>query len=412
MAEIAATPKPRVPFPYRLGFGFAISLTVLVFLVMGLLLLPHLGFEYDEVTFCQLVFHPSKSFFAARISHRFIPVMEMSYVGALKVWLYWPLLKIWGAGVYSVRLPVLVMASMTIFLVADTVRRAGSVRAGIFTGALLASDVSFLLAETFDWGPVAVQNLLLSIALYCLLAKRKTALGLPIAAFALGLALWDKAIFVWILSGLCIFGVVFGAPVIRREITYNKLIAAAIAFSVGISPLIVYNVKRRNQTLGNSAHFALSEVRPKFQVVELALNGQSFREFLADPNAPVRNVTGQQVPPRFIPNPSSWRCLSFALLLVAGIPCARRKSRALILWLTWRRCPCVVSISNHQGRWYLRSPCRHLLSGAVSGSGLRGGRDRKQAADLWDGRNDDRWRLALWDWPKHDLRSVPQPSAL
>ncbi|MFL6447488.1 MAG: hypothetical protein ACJ746_07335 [Bryobacteraceae bacterium] len=335
MREVAAVVKPRTLARYPVGFWFAIAVTVLGFFLLGLLFLPYLGFEYDEVMFVPMIFHPSKSLFAAPISHHFIPVMEMSYIGALKIWLYSGLFKLWRPTVYSVRLPVLVVASLTVFLVAETVRRRSSVRAAVFTGALLATDISFLLCSTFDCGPVVIQNFLLSAALYLILVHRETIFGLPLAAFALGLALWDKAIFLWILIGLVLSGFAFGFRVLRQEQTLKKLPVAAVAFAVGIAPLVVYNVKRPNQTIGGNAHFTFAEIRPKFTFVRYALNGQAFVHFFVDDSAPSHRetISTPSLPQRRSRNPSSWRFLSFALLLMAGVACARPDRRRLILWL-------------------------------------------------------------------------------
>jgi hypothetical protein len=88
-----------------------------------------------------------------------------------------------------VRVPVVLLATLTVFVVAETVRWRASSRAAIFTGALLATDVSFLLCSTFDWGPVVLQNVLLSFSLYLALVRRATVVGISLAAFSLGLAL-------------------------------------------------------------------------------------------------------------------------------------------------------------------------------------------------------------------------------
>ncbi len=123
-----------------MGPRFAVAFAALCFLLMGLLFLPRLGFEYDEVMFVTMIFHPSKSAFAARIAHRFIPAdgdelyRERSRLGCTA-----PLFKFWRPGLYSVRLPMLVLASFTVLLVGETVRRRASSRAAIFTGALLAT---------------------------------------------------------------------------------------------------------------------------------------------------------------------------------------------------------------------------------------------------------------------------------
>src|SRR5947199_121506 len=87
----------------------------------------------------------------------------------------------------AICLTVLLLAGVTILIVAETVRRRASARAAIFTAALAATDISLLLTSTFDWGPVVIQNFLLAAALYCILCRGKTVPGLSLAAFALGL---------------------------------------------------------------------------------------------------------------------------------------------------------------------------------------------------------------------------------
>lgn len=334
MPEPGVVETTSAPVRSRIGFWLPISVTVLGFVLMGLVFLPQLGFEYDEVMFVPLIFHPERSLFAARIFHHAVPLMQMSYIGALKIWLYWPLLKLMNPGAYAVRLPMLLLAALTILILAETIRRRASVRVAIFTAALTATDISFLFTSTFDWGPVVVQNFLLAAALYCILLRRKTLPGISLAAFVLGLGLWDKAIFLWIFIGLCVSGLMFGWNSLWRELSVRKVFAAAIAFSVAVSPLIIYNVKRQNQTLGNNAHFTFAEIRPKFAFVQIALNGQAFHEFFADQAAPIRAKTASgHSPTVFSPNPSNWRFLAFSCLLVAGMACARPEKRRLILWL-------------------------------------------------------------------------------
>lgn len=318
------------------NYWLAISGTLVAFFVIGLLFLPRLGLEYDEVGFLRIIFHPETALFSARIAHHLYPLMEMSYVGAVKIWLYWPLLKLWHPNVYVIRVPVLILATLTILLVSETIRQRATARAAVFTGALLATDITFLLCSTFDWGPVVIQNFLLSAALYLLLVQRAKIFGYPLAAFTLGLALWDKAIFLWIFVGLCLSGLVFGFPVLRREVNLRRLLVAGLAFTIAIYPLIVYNVKRKNQTLGNNAHFTAGEVRSKFTSLEHALNGVAFHEFLSDRSAPAKFIGDAELRSRQRDStftPSNWRLLAFSGLLAAGIACAKPGGRRVILWL-------------------------------------------------------------------------------
>src|SRR5262245_19498134 len=69
--------------------------------------------------------------------------------------------------------------------------------------ALLATDPVFLLSTCFDWGPVALQLVMGCGALLALIRFQRGG-GMKWAATAgalIGLALWNKALFLWALTG-------------------------------------------------------------------------------------------------------------------------------------------------------------------------------------------------------------------
>ena len=89
-------------------------------------------------------------------------------------------------------------------------------RAACIGCCLLAADSLYLLTTCFDWGPVALQHLLVVGGVLLLMRFYQTLSSLSLAAgfFLLGLALWDKALGMWMLSGLGIAGIL----IFQREI--------------------------------------------------------------------------------------------------------------------------------------------------------------------------------------------------
>jgi hypothetical protein len=81
MSESVTVGKMSVLARCRIGYRWFICIPVLAFVLMGLLFLPLLGFEYDEVMFAPLIFHPERSLFAAHLFHHVVPLMQMSYIG-------------------------------------------------------------------------------------------------------------------------------------------------------------------------------------------------------------------------------------------------------------------------------------------------------------------------------------------
>lgn len=322
----------------RTTFAGLLAITLLFFCI-GMAFLPWLGFEYDEVIFIQPLFHPSQSFASVHLFHGALPIMQTSYAGALKTWIYAPIFKFCTPDLFSVRLPAFVLASITVFLLGAVIQRLASSRAAIFACAILVSDLDFLLASVFDWGPVVVQNFLLATGLYLIVVQRKRPFAIPLAAFVCGLALWDKALFLWILSGLVLSGIVFGFRLIKSELTFKRMASAMIAFCIGAAPLLIYNFKHHGETFSGNTKLSFAEIGPKFTWLRIAMNDQALENFFVD-----RSLVRSAVPSSALlstltgvtshfRNASSGRFLSFCFLCLAGLLLARPCKRKVIAWL-------------------------------------------------------------------------------
>ena len=209
----------------------------------------------------------------------------------------------------------------------------------MFTCALLATDLNFLLASVFDWGPVVLQNFLLAAALYFALVYSKKTIGIFIAAFACGLALWDKAIFFWIFSSLIFSGALFGLRVLRRELTPGRLGLATVALLIGAAPIVVYNLEHHSQTFTANAKFSFADVGPKFTFLRIAVNNQAFKNFFVDESMMAAPTTSAKSQGALYSlglrshGRSSWRSGLFVFLSLGGVVVARSGKRRLILWL-------------------------------------------------------------------------------
>jgi hypothetical protein len=119
---------------------------------------------------------------------------------------------------------------------------------------------------------------------------------LALGFFCFGLALWNKAVFVWALFGLTAGALVVFWPELRRCLTLRNLTYSAGAFLLGAMPLIAYNIHHRNATLGNNAQLDVASLPGKWIQIERALNGSSLFGFMVSDESSPR--------PK---NPSSWR---------------------------------------------------------------------------------------------------------
>lgn len=203
-----------------------------LFILLGAALLPYAGVQNDEALFAAPLYEQNSKDFCISLFHHQAPMMVMSYVGTLKTLIYMPILHFFGSSVWSVRLPMVLAGALTVFFLYSLVLLSAGRAAALLAAFLLASDPSFVLTDTFDWGPVALEHLLLVTACFLLVRFARESVSmrdLALGFFCLGLGLWNKAIFVWALAGLsCAVVVVF-----HREI--GKLLRPRTALVVGAS---------------------------------------------------------------------------------------------------------------------------------------------------------------------------------
>src|SRR5690242_9906836 len=87
-----------------------------VFFLAGLTLIPLPGIQNDEALFAYAIFPPRAGVYMPHIGSVEAPLMVMSYVGALKSWLYRPIFDVFGTSVWAVRIPMLLAGAAGIWL--------------------------------------------------------------------------------------------------------------------------------------------------------------------------------------------------------------------------------------------------------------------------------------------------------
>jgi 4-amino-4-deoxy-L-arabinose transferase-like glycosyltransferase len=255
----------------------AVLLACCLFALAGVALIPYAGIETDEALFADPFYQPLPEDLRIRVFHHDVPLMVMSYIGTLKTLLYWPVLRVFTPSPFSLRIPVVLVGVLTILLFYRFAEAVADARAALFASLVLAADPMFLLADTFDWGPVALEHLLLATG--CLtMARRRPALG----CFFFGLALWNKAVFVWALAGLAAGAVVAYWPQLRRVAGDRRtVVRAACAFLAGSLPFLVYNIRHPNVTLESNAHFSFENFHLKLYNLRNTVDGSGLFGFIA-----------------------------------------------------------------------------------------------------------------------------------
>ncbi len=241
----------------------------LIAFCLGCLLIPLASIESDEAVFGIATFGGVAKEFSMSVFHHRFPLMIFYYAGSLKGLLYWPILHLFAPGLWSIRLPMVLAGAACVGLLYDLARRIANPWAAAIAALLLATDPAFLLTNTYDWGPVAMEHLLLLLSLALFIRGRAQA-----AFFVLGLGLWNKAVFTWALTGLAAGALLVYPVSVRRRIP-NALAASRClgAMMLGALPLLIYNLRQHGTTTKSNVHFSLEGLAGKISSLRYTLDG-------------------------------------------------------------------------------------------------------------------------------------------
>jgi Dolichyl-phosphate-mannose-protein mannosyltransferase len=239
----------------------ALALAAYVVLATWQIELP--GLNYDELI--QLT--PALAFVKGGLSssvdvipkselHLFghsLPLMILPYLGAVKTIAFVPVAASFGISAESVRIfsvTVGAAALVATYGFARTLFPRSEVAA--LGAVLLATDPSFVFYSRVDFAPTVFMLLLKGIALWALCTwwrSGRTA-AFVVGAFALGVGVYDKTDFLWVVAAILAAALVIDPRQVRRRLLRRGvLIAGTTAFAIGCLPLIVYNLSWPPRTI-------------------------------------------------------------------------------------------------------------------------------------------------------------------
>lgn len=245
----------------------AVASAILLYLAFTLYQLHLPGLHYDEakeagVNALELWLRQDVQAFrdaGVRVGAWFLPLMVQDYIGALNVYLATPLLALFGANTAALRLLSVGCGLITLLAVwalgRELARWAQPGRAGWvgeIAALLLAVNPTFVF---WSRQGIFVTNIVVTLAvLSVLLALRWARSGRAISLYAfailVGLGLWSKLLFVWVLGALAGTSAlvwllqrrrgVAGAGVRMRA---REGVLAVLLFGLGLSPLLLFNLQ-------------------------------------------------------------------------------------------------------------------------------------------------------------------------
>jgi hypothetical protein len=233
------------------------------FLALGSFFLDLPGIQSDEALFASVLYHPKgPPPVTVRVIFGSFPAMCYPYIGTLKTHLFSLYSRLLSPSPASVHFFALLLGALSIFLFAHLLQR---LHQPLWAALLLATDATYLFTIRSDWGPVALQHLTAIAAVSAALryAESRKLIWIAAAGFLLGLGLWDKITFLWILIALAA-GLLVSAP---RLIAPKPAAVLLLAFALGAYPFLVYNVKTNGNSFRNKGSIDTGPVWRKAHLV-------------------------------------------------------------------------------------------------------------------------------------------------
>jgi 4-amino-4-deoxy-L-arabinose transferase-like glycosyltransferase len=252
-------------------------LICILFIVVAVPWIDKPRIQTDEALFTGGIYPPFDGQFSIRICKHDYPVMVMTYVGALKSRIWATIFAVWPPSSASVRIPAVLLGALSIWWVYQLMSRTLGTRTALACAALLATDPMYVLYSRFDHGPVVIQHLCLAGAMLALarFGQERRAIWLASGFFVLGLGLWEKAVFVWLISGLGVAALVLFRTRILNAMSFRNLAVATASFGLGASPLIIYNARHRLSTFRGNTVWSSDDFVGKARLLRATLEGDA-----------------------------------------------------------------------------------------------------------------------------------------
>lgn len=184
-------------------------LSILCFAVLAGRFISLPGLQYDEVLFVNAALGGVDDSFIHKRIHG-IPVMLMPYIGALKSFLYYPVFKLFGVCVESIRIPVIAISCMTLWIGFSVGRFLYSRGLACLLGLLVATDPAFVFQSKLDWGPVVLMMFFKMLGLHWFFRFIRTGTTSYLwgTMIVLLLGVYDKLTFIWFILALIVAAMV------------------------------------------------------------------------------------------------------------------------------------------------------------------------------------------------------------
>jgi|GEM_PF-2091474 len=270
--------------------GVVLVFIFLFFVGLALFNVNDLGLQYDELLFgnAALGCIDETSFINGKLGQ--VPILLMPYIGALKAYLYFPILKLVPASTLLIRIIPILITCGTIFLFYRSIELiSNNSFFALWTTFFLAIDPNVVYWNTFDVGPNAIEFFIKMLAVLYMIKfyKEERLRYILYLIIILSLGLFNKLNFIWFINVSVLLGFIWllvnhwnsNNDSLRRTHIIKVFFLMSIYFIAAFS-YILFFVKSENDLGAFAFDYSSMKLLNKVRNLNYLLNGQSFYSYI------------------------------------------------------------------------------------------------------------------------------------
>ncbi|MGL4630109.1 MAG: ArnT family glycosyltransferase [Leadbetterella sp.] len=191
--------------PENKSFSIIAWGAIALFFVLGCLYIAFPGLQTDEILYANVALGEinNRTYVARKLFG--VTFFLINYIGALKAWLYYPIFKIFGFNVYSIRIPMILLTCFSLWYIykSQLISTKNSFLA-LCVVLILCVEPTLIAMVRTDVGPIAIEYFLKSIAIWILFlyVKEQKIKYYLFLIVILSLGVFNKLNFMWFCNAL------------------------------------------------------------------------------------------------------------------------------------------------------------------------------------------------------------------
>lgn len=187
-----------------------VLIIISLYFLISIIKIEHPGVNNDQLMFVNAATLNPDNPFLWKSFHGF-PVMIFPYIGALKAYFYMPIFYIFGVNIWSIRLPQIILISISLYLLYKLINFAFNKKIALLTILFLGLDPSLIAYSRVDNGPNVLEIFLKVLALYLFYLYVKIRKGIFFVSIypVLALGIFNKINFFWFVNAFMLSFMIF-----------------------------------------------------------------------------------------------------------------------------------------------------------------------------------------------------------